>query len=154
MQSNNYPDKSNRITSFRGDYHFLSNFFKVPITYQGLTYPSVEHAFQAAKLQDVEMRELFTNPELSASDAKRMGREFPMRVDWNDIRFSVMEELLMIKFQSPKMRHWLLSTGDAELVEGNYWGDTYWGVDMRSGSGFNHLGFLLMKVRDYYRNIQ
>jgi predicted NAD-dependent protein-ADP-ribosyltransferase YbiA (DUF1768 family) len=45
-----------RIDSFRGDHAFLSNFFESPIKFEGDVYPTVEHAFQAAKTFDAEER--------------------------------------------------------------------------------------------------
>lgn len=57
-----------------------------------------------------------------------------------------MEDLLREKFQRKDLKQKLLDTGDAELIEGNTWGDTYWG--MVGNKGHNHLGRLLMKVRE------
>jgi DNA-binding NtrC family response regulator len=59
-----------------------------------------------------------------------------------------MEELLMIKFggKEPLLTRALLATGEAALIEGNSWNDTFWGV--YNGSGENHLGRLLVKVRE------
>ncbi|MCH7737275.1 MAG: NADAR family protein [Chloroflexi bacterium] len=56
-----------------------------------------------------------------------------------------MLELLRDKFRDPVLRQMLLDTGDLELVEGNNWGDRFWG--RVSGVGDNHLGRLLMQVR-------
>lgn len=58
-----------------------------------------------------------------------------------------MEELLVIKFsgKDPFLTRALMATGNAELVEGNTWNDTFWGIC--NGTGENHLGKLLMKVR-------
>lgn len=56
-----------------------------------------------------------------------------------------MEDLLRQKFSKTPLRRLLLATGEAELIEGNTWGDTYWGVC--HGVGQNHLGCLLMKIR-------
>jgi predicted NAD-dependent protein-ADP-ribosyltransferase YbiA (DUF1768 family) len=56
-----------------------------------------------------------------------------------------MRDLLRQKFAHPELRRLLLATGDAELVEGNTWGDRFWGVC--AGRGQNHLGRLLMAIR-------
>lgn len=46
----------------------------------------------------------------------------------------------------------LLETGDAELIEGNYWHDNTWGQcycpRCKNKIGENHLGKLLMKIRE------
>jgi ribA/ribD-fused uncharacterized protein len=133
------------IDSFSGEYYFLSNFYPWPIHYEGLTYPSVEHAYQAHKSTDVEVHKRFTDKNMTAAQAKRLGRELTLTFDWEDRKLPLMEDLLKIKFSGSFMAHTLLNTKDAELVEGNWWNDTYWGVC--KGVGHNHLGRLLMKVR-------
>ena len=70
-----------------------------------------------------------------------------LRPAWDDIKLNVMRDLVWRKFsEDPELRAKLLATGDAELVEGNAWGDTFWGVD-QSGKGENHLGKILMETR-------
>ena len=56
-----------------------------------------------------------------------------------------MRDVLRLKFADEVMAAKLLATGDAELVEGNTWGDRFWGVS--GGNGLNWLGRLLMEVR-------
>ena len=75
-----------------------------------------------------------------------MGRSVSLRPDWEDIKDDVMLEGLYRKFTNDELAEWLLDTGDEELVEGNWWGDRYWGVC--NGIGQNKLGKLLMKVRE------
>lgn len=86
----------------------------------------MENPFQAAKTLDRDLREDFTY--CSAGAAKRRGRRLHLRSDWQERRVSVMRELLAIKFGGPDVREHLLATGDAVLVEGNWWGDQFWGV--------------------------
>ncbi len=136
------------ITSFDGAYGFLSNFYPCDVTMpDGITYPSVEHAFQAQKTEDVAARRGFL--DLTAGQAKRRGRLVHLRPDWDDVKDDVMLTALRLKFADPDLRAKLLITGDAELVEGNTWGDMYWGVC--SGHGRNRLGQLLMQVRNEIR---
>jgi predicted NAD-dependent protein-ADP-ribosyltransferase YbiA (DUF1768 family) len=60
-----------------------------------------------------------------------------------------MYEEVSLKFYVYKnLGDMLLSTGDELLIEGNTWGDTYWGVDLKTGIGENKLGKILMKVRE------
>lgn len=133
------------IDSFTDKYHFLSNFYPCTIEYQRLDYPSVEHAYQAAKSKDQSVR-LSIRDASSAKDAKRKGRRIKLRDDWEKIKLKVMLKLVRIKFQQPTLRKKLLATGDAVLIEGNWWGDKFWGVC--NGAGENHLGKILMRVRD------
>lgn len=136
------------ITSFRGDYSFLSNFFLIEIVLDGERYPTVEHAFQAAKTLDKEQRRTILQAETPAK-ARRLGRKVALRPDWDQVKFDIMLDLLRQKFSQPDLRQRLLETGDAELIEGNAWGDRIWGCVLVEGQwvGENHLGKLLMKVR-------
>ena len=138
------------IDSFRGKYYFLSNFFPAEVTYNGLTYQNNEAAFQAQKTYSKEERIEFTT--LEPRDAKRRGRRVRLRRDWEQVKDRIMEEIVRAKFsQNGELKEQLLATGDAQLVEGNRWNDRYWGVDIRSGVGENHLGKILMKVRSELR---
>ena len=138
------------IDSFRGKYYFLSNFFPAEVTYNGLTYQNNEAAFQAQKTYSKEERIEFTT--LEPRDAKRRGRRVRLRRDWEQVKDRIMEEIVRAKSsQNEELKEQLLATGDAQLVEGNRWNDRYWGVDIRSGVGENHLGKILMKVRSELR---
>lgn len=135
------------IDSFTGDYKFLSNFQPGEVFLDRLPYPSVEHAYQAAKTVNSEEREpirlLFG---YQAGLAKRMGRKLTVRPDWDKVKFDIMTDLVHQKFNlHPMLRDKLLATGDATLIEGNHWNDTVWGVC--NGVGTNWLGQILMHVR-------
>lgn len=133
-----------KIERFSGGYGFLSNFYDSPLTYEGVHYPTAEHAYQAAKSLDPAMREIVASLGTPA-DAKRMGRKMDIRPDWEVVKVSVMEEILRIKFAAIGLKKRLLATGDAELIEGNTWRDRFWGV--YNGEGRNELGKALMRVR-------
>lgn len=132
------------IRTFKNKNAFLSNFYPVFVYYEGMRFPSVEHAFQAAKTNDLETRKLFMIAP-TAKDAKRLGRQVKLRKDWDSVKVNVMEMLLRQKFARPSLREQLLSTEDSMLIEGNNHGDTFWGVC--KGTGENYLGRLLMKIR-------
>ena len=132
------------IDQFHGPYRFLSNFWGAKVTLDGVVYPTVEHAYQAAKTLDAAERENIRAAR-APNIAKRMGRSVTLRPDWEQVKVSIMLDLLRQKFRDPRWRGLLLDTGAAELVEGNYWGDTFWGVC--NGGGLNQLGLLLMQVR-------
>jgi ribA/ribD-fused uncharacterized protein len=138
----------NKIESFQGEYRFLSNFWQAYVTYDGEMYPTVEHAYQAAKTMEPEFRKAICYAR--TGEAKRMGRQVPMRPDWDAIKIGVMDDLLRQKFSDPELAEKLLATGDAELVEGNTWGDYFWGVC--NGEGQNWLGRMLVAIREDIRN--
>lgn len=138
--------ESKEIKVFRGEYEFLSNFFNVPIEYKGMYYLNSEAAFQAQKCRTEEEKIPFMT--CTATKAKRMGRQVLLRPDWESVKIQLMEEIVRAKFsQNPRLAEKLLKTGDKMLIEGNTWRDTFWGVDLESGKGENHLGQILMKVR-------
>lgn len=136
--------KTEKIEFFAGPYRFLSNFHPSPIFYEGISFPTVEHAYQAAKTEDVLDREIISKTTSPAA-AKRMGRNVKMRSDWEVIKIDIMLELVSQKFENLELRRSLLATGDDELIEGNTWGDTFWGKV--NGVGHNELGNILMYVR-------
>jgi ribA/ribD-fused uncharacterized protein len=135
------------IRSFSGAYEFLSNFYYVAIQFEGEWYLSVENAYQAAKSLVPAQRERFR--EVGPGGAKRLGRQVTLRPDWEEVKEEVMLELLRKKFAYNGLRLQLLETGNAQLIEDNTWGDTYWGVC--GGKGRNRLGVLLMQVREELR---
>lgn len=132
------------IDMFRGENAWLSNFFMVPFVWKGKKWKSAEHAFQASKAKK-EVEALRVMEAVTPTEAKRLGRRVEMRENWNQVRLEVMEEILRAKFSVPELKEKLKATGERELVEGNTWNDTFWGVC--NGRGMNHLGKLLMKVR-------
>lgn len=133
-----------RIESFEGRWMFLSNYYPARVSYDGVVYPTVEHAYQAAKTLDPPTRERIREaPDPDA--AKRLGRARQHRPDWETVKVPVMRELVAAKFADPDLRARLLATGDAELVEGNDWGDVFWG--RCDGAGANHMGRILMSLR-------
>ena len=141
-------NKMVQIGKFAGEYFWLSNFYPCEVEFEGLTYRNAEAAFQSAKVLDRGKREIFTR--LGPSDAKFQGKRVTLRPDWEAIKEQMMYKVLVSKFRlNPEIRQKLLDTKEVLLIEGNIWGDTYWGVC--NGVGENKLGKLLMKVREEIR---
>ena len=141
----------NKVESFSGVFHFLSNFHTAPMMYCGIAYPTSEHAYQAAKTTNENSRmniSILGTP----SEAKKYGGTVQLRADWDGIKLEIMEVIVRAKFtQNPSLKEKLLATDDLLLQEGNNWGDTYWGVC--NGEGANHLGIILMELRDCLNTI-
>lgn len=136
---------SNIINYFCDEYFFLSNFYEVPVEYDGIVYQNNEAAFQAQKCIDKSDRKKFAN--LNPTEAKKLGHEIPLRKDWEQVKISVMREIVRAKFtQNPDLAQKLIETGNAYLEEGNTWGDRTWGTV--NGSGANNLGKILMEIRE------
>jgi ribA/ribD-fused uncharacterized protein len=145
------------IDKFSGAYRFLSNFYPAEVHLDGVAWPSVEHAYQAAKIWEgsfsslsvAKAREVYIRGK-TAGGAKKMGSELNLkgkrRPEWEKVSLKIMEDLVREKFTTdPMIRLQLMATSQEELVEGNTWNDTFWGVC--DGVGENHLGRILMKVR-------
>lgn len=138
------------INRFRGEYFFLSNFFpcREGVVYEGDVFPTSEHAYQAAKIEERQGRESFTcggslgdNP----MDAKSKGGKVKQRPNWHRIRVDVMLEVVRSKFALDiDLQQKLLATRSQQIVEGHT-GDKFW------GGKANHLGNILKRVREELR---
>lgn len=129
-----------KITKFTGQYEFLSNFY--PCFANDKT---VEHYFQAAKTAIGEEQAAILK-SATPGEAKKLGRQCSLIRNWDQIKDSIMMNLLRRKFQDLELARKLMYTYPNELIEGNTWGDTYWGVS--HGKGENKLGKMLMQIRD------
>ena len=126
-------------------YEFLSNFYGSTVAYEGLLYPSVEHAYQAAKSLDASTRKIFCRVK-DPNIAKRMGQSIVVRSDWRDVKVDIMRSLIIEKFQNPFIRWRLIETRGRRLINENKWNDKFWGVV--NGEGENWLGKILEEVRE------
>lgn len=136
------------IKGFFKQYRFLSNFHVADVEFEGIVYPSTEHAFQAAKTLNIEERKKVAAAP-TPKESKYLGRRLKLREDWEEVRISVMEAVCRDKFTRHEiLKACLLATGESYLEETNYWGDRFWGVD---GTGENNLGKILMKIRSELR---
>lgn len=133
------------IDSFRGEFAFLSNFYPSTLWYKGEKYPSVEHAYQAAKAGDESTKRMIREAKTPAV-AKKLGYSCQLPFDWDTMKLTIMEEIVREKFKNPLLREMLLATDSTELIEGNTWNDKFWGVCR--GVGQNMLGRILMKIRE------
>jgi ribA/ribD-fused uncharacterized protein len=133
------------ISEFSRNYSWLSNFYPTVFAIGDDVFVSVEHAYQAAKVTCRE--EWFEITQASTpAKAKRLGRKAAsIRHDWDEVKVGVMRTAVAAKFQNPELAEKLIATGDALLIEGNEWGDRFWGV--YKGRGHNMLGKILMEVR-------
>jgi len=147
------------IDKFEGRYRFLSNFYPCEIEHKGIIYNSVETYYIAMKVTDMQLisgvyytaadfRKIIS--KMNPSEAKKLGKKVKLRTDWENKKLDFMNWAVREKFKNEELSNLLLSTGDQELIEGNWWGDTFYGVC--NGKGENNLGKILMAVRDEIRN--
>lgn len=141
-----FDKEENIVRCFRSKYSFLSNFYPAKVFFDGVTYLNSESAYQAQKCKNEEERLGFA--KLSSDEAKSLGRKVDCREDWDEVKLSLMKEIVYSKFtQNPHLAKALTDTGEMPLFEGNNWGDLYWGVDLKTGNGENNLGKILMDLR-------
>lgn len=143
-----YDKKAAVIDHFHSGYDFLSNFSPAKIIFEGMGFPTVEHAYQAAKTLNKFERETIRDA-VSPGKAKRLGKLHQLREDWECVKVDIMRDLIRQKFSDKHNAALLLDTGVCLLVEGNYWGDRFWGVC--DGVGQNWLGRILMEQRKALR---
>lgn len=140
-----------KFTKTNKEYGCFSNFHSCEVTYEGITYPNAEAAWQSLKTLDAEKRARFAT--YTAAGSKKMGRRVELRPDWEEVKYDLMVEVLQAKFsQNPDLREILKGTGEEELVENTTgWHDNIWGnceCEKCVGKpGKNLLGKALMEVR-------
>ncbi len=131
----------------------FSSYYPIQLEIDGVTWPSVEHFFQAQKFPGpafVAYRErIRTSPDPQLAKALGQTREIPIRSDWEAVKEQVMLRAVRQKFRDPALRRLLLETGNRPLREASPQ-DDYWGTGP-SGSGANRLGVILMGLRDELR---
>lgn len=141
---------SKRITKFRGKHAFLSNFYPCKIPVGNIVFPSVEHAYQALKSDDLKVRARIAKMK-TPQEAKKAGRALKIDNSWRSVYGTqYMRLLLAIKFSHPKLSKKLLATKNRALIEGNSRGDRFWGQSPL-GKGENTLGCLLEFIREIIR---
>lgn len=145
------------LTFTTPEHRWLSNMTYVKIPYNGIIYPATENFYQAMKYTDcdyypqndgvIEVRKYIAT--LKPHEAKKFSRENKMTsFVFEEKKLQIMEYAQKQKYSQEPFKSKLLATGDALLEEGNWWGDKFWGVDIKTRQGENHLGKIIMKIRD------
>lgn len=125
----------------------FNNFSAHAILYQGVLYPTAEHAFHCAKFKDEKISEEIRNAK-NPLDAFHLGRKYKslQRNDWSEVKITILYEILKEKFsQHEEAKKALLNTGIEEIVESNP-NDDFWG-NGKEGKGQNNTGKILMRIR-------
>ena len=140
------------LTFTTEDTRWLSNMAYVNIEYNGLIYPSTENFYQAMKYKSQLSRNLIST--LKPHEAKKYSRNNLMTNEkFEERKLDIMLYAQRKKYSQEPFKSKLLSTGDCLLEEGNWWGDKFWGVDIKTREGENHLGKIIMQVREELKNV-
>ena len=136
------------IYEFKDEYDWLSNFSDVDVILDGITFKSVEHAYQSAKSEDKNWKNFCSDYSNSAGKIKKESHSIIIKENWEDIRVSIMFSLLVQKFNTEPYKTKLIETGEVYIQEGNNWNDKFWGFCFKTNYGKNNLGKLIMVVRN------
>ncbi len=136
------------IERFEGEYKWLSNFYPCDIEIGRKIYPTVEHAYMSAKCNDKDWKRTCQDNSISPGKLKKLSSKIKVVDNWNEIKLNIMKEFLIQKFNKEPFKTLLIQTGDAHIQEGNTWKDKFWGFDIESNEGENHLGKLIMEIRE------
>jgi ribA/ribD-fused uncharacterized protein len=142
------------ITEFKDQYHWLSNFCWSPFVYRGITFNTNEHFYQAHKCRrSIDFMKIVDCEK--PGQTKRLGKIVDRSDDWNqEYSLDVMKKGIYHKFnQNKDLKQKLINTGDIQLIEGNYWNDTFWGFCLKTETGENNLGKILMLARSYFQGV-
>lgn len=144
------------LTFTKPETRWLSNMTYVNIYFEGILYPSTENFYQAMKYNDQSIRRLIS--KMTPYEAKRYSREHPIThapMESASNRIRVMIYAQRQKYAIDEFQQKLLLTGDCHIEEGNWWGDKFWGTDIKTREGKNHLGRIIMGIREEIQdNIQ
>lgn len=142
------------IKEFQGDHRWLSNFAPCTCYLWGVRFYYTENAYQASKLDpNTQWHQIqdFSCEDMHPGAAKKLIRKLaPPHTD-RQFSLEIMRDLNLQKYHkhmNPTLHDKLKATGEAELIEGNYWGDKYWGVCLKTNVGENMLGKIIMSIRD------
>lgn len=143
------------ITRFRDEYYFLSNFYPVDFTVDGIMYNSAEHAYQAATCLNPIDAERIRNAPTPAIARSMVAALLSNPIGREQQKFTQMLGILTLKFDKPRLMLALQNTRDRDIIHRNNWHDTYWGTctcSEHNGSGSNMLGYLLTIIRSSNRS--
>ena len=144
LNPDDFPDV---ISSFKGEYDFLNNRYGCSFVWQGIRYNNVDSAFHASKYTDESERRILSR--MSAEKVAMKSRNYTPSIEWEECKLDIMMSILLAKFdQNPSLKKRLIATDSRILINGNNKHETYWGVDLYSWRGENHLGRILMTIRD------
>ncbi|KAL5516930.1 hypothetical protein EMCRGX_G002381 [Ephydatia muelleri] len=150
IQRNESKENNEILFYNRGERYFeFTNFAEYPILLDDEEWPTTEHYFQAQKFIGTPYFKYIRTLQ-TPRDAFSLSRQPQvsqwLRDDWEQVKLDIMYKALLAKFfQHSNLRDMLLKTGEKKLIEHTS-NDSYWG-DGGNGTGQNHLGRLLMKVR-------
>ncbi|MBI5044583.1 MAG: NADAR family protein [Candidatus Levybacteria bacterium] len=137
-----------KIPYYETSYFSFSNFSSHSIKIDGVLYPTVEHAFHAAKFDNEKIKEEIKSAG-SPLKAFEIGKKYKpqRRSNWDETKVSVLQKIIAEKVkQHDEVRKALLATGNEEIIEDNPL-DDFWG-NGKDGNGQNHMGKILMRIRN------
>lgn len=139
------------INEFKDEYEWLSNFYPCEIYLNGLLFPTVEHAYMSEKTDDINWKLTCCDASKSPGIIKRSSRNVDLVNDWDAKKLVIMTLCLQQKFSKEPFTTKLLNTNQRYIQEGNIWSDKFWGVCLKTNTGKNMLGYIIMNIRNNLR---
>jgi ribA/ribD-fused uncharacterized protein len=147
-ENSQHEQRPTRVLFYAGEFGYcLSNFSAFTVHWNGRTWQTSEHAYQAAGFNDEAIVEQIANAP-SAHVALKLALEnaHALRPAWEHEKREVMKEICRAKLnQHEYVRGTLIKSGDAELIEDSP-KDAFWGRGA-DWNGRNHLGHIWMELR-------
>lgn len=140
-------NKPVKIPYYESSNFCFSNFSAHTVKYNGVTYPTAEHAYHAQKFFRKNLCDKIKQCG-SPLEAWELARKFKpqRRIDWDDIKVEILTDIIRAKVdQHKEIKTSLLATGNREIIEINE-NDDFWGSGP-DGNGQNNTGKIYMRIR-------
>ena len=151
--------KNQDVEAFGGSKDCLSNFYPCDMVFNGMSYKSSEHAYQAEKARKCGRPDLV--PKIveakSAFQAKKASKEIACDKKWEEQNVDLMEQIVAAKIESvPEVKAYLVNTGSRPIAEAvpfsSFWGtglarEATLATDRSRWPGRNQMGSVLEKIR-------
>ncbi len=134
---------------YTGPFDALNNFSAHAVEYNGVLYPTAEHAFQVTKSidQDAKKAILAARSPLVAKTLSN-GQYGAFRdPEWGDKKIGIMKDILTAKYEQHEEVRSVLDSTTGSTIEEDSPTDYFWGIG-KDGLGKNHLGQIWMQIRD------
>jgi ribA/ribD-fused uncharacterized protein len=128
----------------------LSAFSGHMVEYQGVLYPTVEHAYHCQRYSDPKIIEEIKHAR-SAKIAWQISQKYKAQQipDFDTRKVEVMEDICRAKLeQHEDVREVLRDSGDAAIIK--TYPDPFWGIGL-NGEGKNELGKIWIRLREEFK---
>lgn len=135
---------------YAGEWYCFDNFSAFAVYWRGRLWSTVEHAYQAAKFDDVDIVEKIWSAT-SAHQAKKIANSPQnrdlIRPNWKYVMRTIMKEILLAKLEQHEYVQIKLRKSQGMILVEDSHRDAYWGRG-ENWDGENWLGRIWMEIRE------